>query len=60
MRCPKCHHEDVTVINSRAANDSRDIRRRRRCDACFYRWSTLEIRVDRLSPKRPVKPTTHP
>lgn len=46
MRCPACQHEDSRVIDSRDVGDN--IRRRRSCQACGYRFSTLERIEQRL------------
>lgn len=40
MRCPECQHPDSRVIDSRTAVDV--IRRRRSCQNCGARFSTLE------------------
>lgn len=42
MFCPFCQHEDTKVIDSRASEDGATIRRRRECEACGERFSTLE------------------
>ncbi|MFT4255365.1 MAG: transcriptional regulator NrdR [Pseudoxanthomonas sp.] len=42
MHCPFCQHTDTKVIDSRASEDGATIRRRRECDACGERFSTLE------------------
>ena len=42
MRCPVCRYKDTKVIDSRAAQDGLGIRRRRECEKCQYRFSTLE------------------
>lgn len=42
MVCPKCKKSETKVIDSREANASREIRRRRECAKCHYRFSTLE------------------
>ena len=42
MRCPICRTEDSKVIDSRVARDGMAIRRRRECEKCNYRFSTLE------------------
>ena len=34
MRCPRCHHNNSRVIDSRQADDGRAIRRRRECENC--------------------------
>ncbi len=41
--CPACQAEEVGVVDSRPSGGA--IRRRRRCNACQYRWSTIEIAV---------------
>ncbi|MBM7687669.1 transcriptional regulator NrdR [Enterococcus ureilyticus] len=42
MRCPRCHHNNSRVIDSRQADDGRAIRRRRECENCNYRFTTFE------------------
>lgn len=42
MRCPVCSHTDTRVIDTRLAPDETSIRRRRECDQCQFRFSTLE------------------
>ena len=42
MHCPFCQHEDTRVIDSRVSEDGATIRRRRECEACGERFSTLE------------------
>ncbi|NOZ61526.1 MAG: transcriptional repressor NrdR [Calditrichaeota bacterium] len=42
MRCPFCGHENSRVIDSRAKNDGKIIRRRRECLACRKRFTTKE------------------
>jgi len=42
MHCPFCQHADTKVIDSRASEDGATIRRRRVCEACGERFSTLE------------------
>lgn len=46
MKCPKCHHENSKVVESRDASDGDSIRRRRECLACQHRYTTYE-RVER-------------
>ncbi len=41
MECPRCHHQGLSVIDSRDA-DNGSIRRRRQCDACRVRFTTYE------------------
>jgi len=42
MRCPFCQNEDTRVIDSRLTDDRDAVRRRRSCEACGDRFSTLE------------------
>jgi transcriptional repressor NrdR len=42
MYCPFCQHTDTRVIDSRVSEDGATIRRRRECEACSERFSTLE------------------
>ena len=42
MRCPFCGHEDTQVKDSRPAEDSSAIRRRRSCTNCGQRFTTVE------------------
>ncbi|RMH94217.1 transcriptional repressor NrdR [Lysobacter pythonis] len=42
MHCPFCQHPDTRVIDSRVSDDGATIRRRRECEACGERFSTLE------------------
>jgi transcriptional repressor NrdR len=42
MRCPKCKNIDTKVIDSRLAEDSKTIRRRRECEMCEARFTTFE------------------
>ncbi len=42
MKCPKCHSDDTRVVDSRTFKDGRSIRRRRLCQKCNHRFSTLE------------------
>lgn len=42
MHCPKCHHNNSRVIDSRQADDGRAIRRRRECEHCGFRFTTFE------------------
>jgi len=42
MFCPFCQHTETRVIDSRASEDGATIRRRRECEACGERFSTLE------------------
>ncbi len=42
MRCPVCNNRDVSVVDTRSAEDDLSVRRRRECDKCYYRFSTIE------------------
>lgn len=42
MRCPFCQNEDTRVVDSRLTEDRDAVRRRRSCEACGERFSTLE------------------
>lgn len=42
MKCQRCGAEDTKVLESRIANDSRSIRRRRVCRHCERRFTTYE------------------
>lgn len=42
MRCPVCDHDESKVVDSRVSGDGTSIRRRRECEKCGHRFSTLE------------------
>jgi hypothetical protein len=42
--CAKCGSGDNTVVDSRTLEFGR--RRRRRCQRCRHRWSTVEVPLD--------------
>lgn len=42
MRCPFCQNDDTRVIDSRLTEDRDAVRRRRSCEGCGERFSTLE------------------
>lgn len=42
MQCPFCRHHDTRVLDSRAADDGAAIRRRRQCQQCDMRFTTVE------------------
>lgn len=42
MRCPFCNYENTKVIDSRPAEESNSIRRRRVCEDCGKRFTTYE------------------
>ncbi|QIG41535.1 transcriptional repressor NrdR [Nocardioides anomalus] len=43
MHCPFCRHTDTKVLDSRVAEDGCSIRRRRSCQSCEQRFTTLEL-----------------
>ena len=42
MHCPVCNHEETKVVDSRLSGDGTAIRRRRECEKCGFRFSTVE------------------
>lgn len=42
MNCPVCNNKDTKVIDSRLSGEGFSIRRRRQCQKCDFRFSTLE------------------
>ncbi|MBA3252439.1 MAG: transcriptional repressor NrdR [Geodermatophilaceae bacterium] len=42
MRCPYCRHSDSRVVDSREVDEGQTIRRRRSCQACGRRFTTVE------------------
>lgn len=42
MRCPVCNNLETSVMDTRAGGDGLVVRRRRECDKCHYRFSTVE------------------
>lgn len=42
MKCPVCNHKNTAVIDSRPAEGDFNVRRRRECEKCHYRFSTIE------------------
>lgn len=45
MRCPYCRHPESRVVDSREAEDGQLIRRRRACQECGKRFTTVEEAV---------------
>src|SRR3954447_12517142 len=45
MRCPYCRHSDSRVLDSREADEGALIRRRRSCQECGKRFTTVEEAV---------------
>lgn len=48
MRCPYCHVDNDRVSDSRAAEGGYSVRRKRVCNSCQRRFSTVE-KIERLS-----------
>lgn len=42
MRCPSCQYNGTRVVDSRPVDDYREIRRRRECESCGFRFTTFE------------------
>lgn len=42
MRCPSCQYNGTRVVDSRPVDDNKEIRRRRECESCGYRFTTFE------------------
>ncbi|MBI5413532.1 transcriptional repressor NrdR [Candidatus Peregrinibacteria bacterium] len=42
MKCPKCKYDDTKVVDSREATEGSEIRRRRECEKCNFRFTTFE------------------
>src|SRR3712207_8271944 len=47
MRCPYCQAQDTQVLDTRKLDAGGKIRRRRRCEVCDRRFTTLE-RIESL------------
>ena len=43
MHCPYCRHSETKVLDSRVSEDGTAIRRRRRCEECEKRFTTVEL-----------------
>jgi transcriptional repressor NrdR len=43
MHCPYCRNTDTKVLDSRVSEDGTAIRRRRRCESCQKRFTTVEL-----------------
>jgi len=48
MKCPSCGNPDTAVVDSRLTREGREIRRRRACEACSYRFTTYERPEERV------------
>ncbi len=42
MFCPRCKHDDTSVVDSRLSEEGRAVRRRRECPKCSHRFTTFE------------------
>ena len=42
MKCPACSNGDTKVVDSRTTDSAKAIRRRRSCEYCGHRFTTLE------------------
>ncbi len=42
MQCPFCSNADISVLESRVAEDGQSLRRRRECNKCQKRFTTFE------------------
>lgn len=47
MRCPRCGHLDDRVVDSRLSREGNEVRRRRECLACEFRFTTYEAISER-------------
>lgn len=43
MNCPRCTGFDVRVLDARAILAGAAVRRRRACESCGHRWTTIEL-----------------
>ena len=48
MHCPLCYHRDTRVLASRDHLEGKQIKRRRVCMECNYRFSSYEIPEERV------------
>lgn len=46
MYCPSCGYEGTRVIDSRPGEDGKNVRRRRECPHCRFRFTTFERIVE--------------
>ena len=42
MRCPQCQCLEDKVVDSRSTKEGRGVRRRRECNSCGHRFTTIE------------------
>lgn len=50
MNCPQCSDSDTKVIDSRLQLEGQSVRRRRKCEACGFRFTTHEKIVHQIPP----------
>lgn len=50
MRCPSCGDDANRVVDTRVSRDGEEIRRRRECEECGWRFTTRE-RIEQQVPK---------
>ncbi len=48
MKCPRCSFQDTRVVDSREGGDGTSVRRRRACEKCEFRFTTLERLLESL------------
>lgn len=48
MKCPSCNSSNSKVIETRTTKDQGGTRRRRECEVCAYRFSTIETLILKL------------
>lgn len=46
LKCPNCQSDQLYVADSRNHSDDNYLHRRRKCEKCGYRFSTVEICKD--------------
>lgn len=44
MKCPQCFSDQTRITDSRSSKEGFQVRRRRECEICSYRFTTTEIR----------------
>jgi len=49
MQCPVCKSGETSVVDSRAIKDGLEVRRRRECEKCKFRFTTYET-IDQSYP----------
>ncbi|MCB0379168.1 MAG: transcriptional repressor NrdR [Bdellovibrionales bacterium] len=48
MKCPACQSPDTKVLDTRTQKDGESTRRRRECERCQHRFSTIETIIANL------------